>query len=88
MENPRTIHRLPAALLVTFAAAAVAGSIYFETPLVLLAFLGIAIGFHLVCISLAFLNILIFGPIFWLIAKLDSRMTHRPDQAPADSKNS
>jgi hypothetical protein len=84
MENPRTVHRLGVALLVTFAAAAVAASIYYETLLLLPAFVGIAIAFYLVCLPIAFLNILIFGPILRLIAMMDARLTRRRQETPAN----
>jgi hypothetical protein len=82
MESPKKVNRFLLALLIAFTLAAVACSIYFRDVSILLWWLVVIALFFVVCGLLALFNIIIFVPVFWLIAKLFRKQSTKTDKLP------
>ena len=82
MENPRTINRFLLGLLAVYAAIAIGGSVFLGDVSILLYSIAAAalifVGFGLVAI----INVIVFVPIFWLMAKFSS---HKPKRGNSDN---
>ncbi len=73
MENPKSVHRFLLALIGVCTAAALGLSIYFREFYILLGWLALLALFVVVCCVLALFNIVVFAPLFWLVARLKGR---------------
>ena len=81
MENPRTINRFLLGLLAVYAATAIGGSVFLGDVSILLYSIAAAafifVGFGVVAI----INVIVFVPIFWLMAKF---ATQKPKRGSSD----
>jgi hypothetical protein len=81
MENPRTINRFLLGLLAVYAAITIGGSVFLGDVSILLYSIAAAalifVGFGLVAI----INVIVFVPIFWLMAKF---ATHKAKRGSSD----
>ena len=73
MENPRAVNRLLLALLGTFTAAAVGASIRYREFSILLGWLATITLFFVVSAVLGLFNVVVFAPVFWVMARFASR---------------
>ncbi len=77
MENPRTMNRFFTGALAAFILAVFVWSIL-QVDLPLLLAYGVALGIVvLMCGICAFVNVIIFVPLFRLLAKLDAKIMVR-----------
>jgi len=73
MENPRSINRFLLGMLIAAAALAVAATIYFREIYFLIGFVAaLALAFA-VFGFVGVINVILFAPVFWLMAKLTGR---------------
>ena len=77
MENPRSINRFFIALLIAFTLVAIGSSLYLREIRIFLLWVAVIALFVVVCGLLSLCNIVIFAPIFRLVAKLDARLKGR-----------
>lgn len=75
MESPKLVHRFLLALIGVCTAAALGLSIYFREFYIVLGWLALLALFVVVCCVLALFNVVVFAPIFWLVARLTGRKT-------------
>jgi hypothetical protein len=75
MENPKPVHRFLLALVGVCTVAALGFSIYFREFYIVLGWLALLALFVAVCSVLALFNVVVFAPIFWLVARLTGRKT-------------
>lgn len=75
MENPKSVHRFLLALMSASTVTALGFSIYFREFYILLGWLALVALFVVVCGVLALFNVIVFAPIFFLVARLTGRKT-------------
>ncbi len=73
MENPKSVHRFLLVIVGVCTVAALGLSIYFRELYILLGWLALLTLFVAVCCVLALFNVVVFAPIFWLVARLTGR---------------
>jgi hypothetical protein len=78
MENPRVVSRCLLVVLAVGTVTAAVVSICCRDYYLLLLWLACLGVFLISCILLAFVNVLIFVPIFWLMSRLTLRIEKRP----------
>lgn len=69
MENPRTTSRLLVAILIAFAIGVFAAGVYLGNSYVLLCSLVMILILPIWFGLVAVLNVIVFAPLFWLMAK-------------------
>jgi hypothetical protein len=81
MENPKSVHRFLLAMIGVCTATALGLSIYFREFYILLGWLALLALFAVVCGVLALFNVVVFAPVFWLVARLTGRKTETGGQS-------
>jgi hypothetical protein len=81
MENPKSVHRFLLVIVGVCTVAALGLSIYFREFYILLGWLALLALFVVVCCVLALFNVVVFAPVFWLVARLTDRKTETGGQS-------
>ena len=71
MENPKSVTRFLIFVVIACSVAIVALSIYCRDYYIVLGWLAALAGLAVLCVFLGLVNVVIFGPILWLMSRLD-----------------
>jgi hypothetical protein len=78
MENPKSVSRFLMLVFTAGSVVAVAVSIYWRDYYIVLGWLAILAVFVIACVVLGFVNLAIFGPVLWLMSRLERRKANDP----------